>query len=302
MKGRKASLDLTGRTFNELFVLGEGPRINNHPTWLCRCSCGNECTALTNELLSGHKKACGHLRGGNNSINLIGNTYGDLVVLSRVGARKKKVYWRCKCSCGKECDIVTSDLTMGLRKDCGHSRDAYLHQIRTKDISGETFGFLKVIEMLPSIRTGKKWRAMCRVECIRCGNVFDVQKDYLVSGDTQSCGCLKSVGEKDIAKYLNEHSIKYKSQYSFKDLRTPKGGACWFDFGILNENGSLRFLIEYQGKQHFHEMPGPWNFGQYAREVTDPIKREYCRSNNIKLYEIKYDEDIKTELDKIFAR
>ena len=155
--------------------------------------------------------------------------------------------------------------------------------------------------MLPSIKVGKKWRAMCLAECLLCGNVIKVQKDYLISGDTKSCGCLKSKGEQEILKYLNKHNIPHERQYHFDDLITYKYAFCWFDFAILNNDNSLKFLIEFQGKQHYKEWDGPEEFGKYEREVTDPLKRQYCENHRIPLYEIRYDADIKEELDRIFA-
>lgn len=301
MKGRRSDIDLTGKKINELFVRGEGPRIKNKPTWECECSCGKICYKLTNEIISGNVKSCGHLRGRNSSLDLTGRQFNDLTALYYAFTKGKKRYWHCKCSCGEECDVVTSELTCGIRKDCGHTHNAYLHEKRTKSIVGEIHGYLKVLEMLPSKKVGKKWRAMCKAECLLCGNIIDVQKDYLISGDTNSCGCLKSVGEQEILSYLLLHNIPHKQQFHFDDLLTEKNGFCWFDFGILNEDNSVKFLIEYQGRQHYEEQPGSWNFGKYAREVTDPLKRKYCKQHNIPLYEIKYDSDIKKELDKIFA-
>ena len=311
MQGRRADIDLTGKQFYELFVKGEGPRINNKPTWNCLCSCGKECNCLTNDLISGKKKSCGHLRGKSRTLDLTGRTFFDLIVqykLPNKGNGKSlngnivgKTFWRCLCSCGSECDVQTSDLTSGIRKDCGHSRQKFLHQIRTIDISGETHGYLKVLEMLPSAKNVKRWRAMCRCECLLCGNIIDIQRDYVINGHTQSCGCLKSKGEQEILQYLLENNIPHKTQYHFEDLKTERNGICWFDFGILNRENILKFLIEFQGKQHYEEQPGPWNFGKYEREVTDPLKRQYCKEHNIPLYEIRYDSNLKEELDKIFA-
>lgn len=307
MQGRRKDIELIGKQFYELTVISEGPRIKNKPTWNCQCSCGKQCNVTTYYLLSGRKKSCGHLRGQSRTLDLTGQVFNDLTILYRISNRMPasgkygKTFWRCVCSCGKECNVQTSDLTMGLRKDCGHSHREYLHKQRTRDLVGNQYGLLTVIEMLPSIRTSNnKWRAMCKCKC-ECGNIVDVQCDYLKSGDTQSCGCLHSKGEYGILKYLNEHNIPYKKQYKFKDLKTPKDATCWFDFGILDENNNLKFLIEFQGEQHYHKMPGPWNFGAYAREVTDPLKRNYCVEHNIKLYEIKYTDDVELELDKIFA-
>ena len=311
MRGRKSDINFIGKQFNELFVENEGPRINNKPTWKCVCSYGKECYCLTNELLSGKRKSCGHLRGKTKVLDLTGKTFYELTVLNKIankGSGKSangnivgKTFWRCLCSCGKECDIQTSELTSGIRKDCGHSHQAFLKQPRTKNIVGFKSGMLTVIEMLPSIKTaGNKQRAMCRCKC-GCGVIVDVQADYIKSGDTQSCGCMMSRGEAEIKHYLIKNKIKYKTQYHFDDLKTPKNGFCWFDFGIFDNENNLKLLIEFQGKQHYEEMPGPWNFGKYAREVTDPLKREYCKTHNIPLYEIRYDSNIKDELDKIFA-
>ena len=40
-------------------------------------------------------------------------------------------------------------------------------------------------------------------------------------------------------------------------------------------------------------------FGKQQREITDLQKREYCNKKNIKLYEIKYDEDIYNKIEYI---
>lgn len=312
MQGRKKDIDLSGQTFYELFVVGaSAQRKGRRPAWDCRCSCGKECLYTTNELTSGRAKSCGHLRGKVRALDLTGMTFQDLTVLYKTfnkGTGKSsngnivgKTFWHCICTCGKECDVQTSDLTSGKRKDCGHSHDAYMHQIRTKDITGEIHGYLKVLKMLPSIKIGNKWRAMCCAECLLCGNIIKIQRDYLISGDTNSCGCLISKGEQKVLEYLIQHNIPYKTQYYFKDLKTPKNGLCKFDFGVLNNDNSLKFLIEFQGRQHYEAQSGPWNFGEYERTVTDPLKRTYCKEHNIILYEIKYDANIQNELDKIFA-
>lgn len=51
--------DITGQIFGELTVLRrEGS--NNGATWVCMCSCGEECVELGYRLISGHTKTCGH--------------------------------------------------------------------------------------------------------------------------------------------------------------------------------------------------------------------------------------------------
>ena len=56
-------------------------------------------------------------------------------------------------------------------------------------------------------------------------------------------------------------------------------------------------MIEYQGIQHYKIYSG--DFGDYEREVTDNLKKEYCKEKNISFYEIKYDEDILQKLQEI---
>ena len=58
-----------------------------------------------------------------------------------------------------------------------------------------------------------------------------------MSGQASSCGCKhKSVGEERISEILNELNIKYKRQYSFKDLVGDTGKLLYFDFYIPEYN------------------------------------------------------------------
>ena len=130
-----------------------------------------------------------------------------------------------------------------------------------------------------------------------CGNFCEVNSSSLQGGSTRSCGCLSSLGEQQITQYLQENNINYKKEYTFNDLTSSVGGKPRFDFGILDkEDNNLLFLIEYQGIQHYEDKG---IFGKYQRDETDSLKKEYCKQHNIPLYEIKYDDDIEEELNKI---
>ena len=55
-------LDLTGKTFGELYVIEKSNvKKSNRVSWKCKCSCGNETIVITNHLTSGHTKSCGCL-------------------------------------------------------------------------------------------------------------------------------------------------------------------------------------------------------------------------------------------------
>lgn len=71
-------------------------------------------------------------RGGLNKIDLSGKSIGNLLVLHDTGRRKsRRPIWHCKCSCGKEVEILSKYLLNGDTVSCGcitqgnaHNRDA----------------------------------------------------------------------------------------------------------------------------------------------------------------------------------
>ena len=68
----------------------------------------------------------------------------------------------------------------------------------------------------------------------------------MISGDTSSCGCLKSKGENNIEIILKENNIQYAKEYWFKDLIGEGGAHLRYDFAILFNN-NVCGLIEYNG-------------------------------------------------------
>lgn len=177
-----------------------------------------------------------------------------------------------------------------------------MHQKRTIDISGQKFGKLTVENMLPSRKERNKWRARCRCVC-ECGNRIDVDVDSIKRKDSRrvtSCGCERSKGEVDCELFLRKNKLKYRREASFTDLKSDKNYYVRFDFAVLNANNELLFLIEYQGTQHvYNEF-----FGKRTREVTDPLKRTYCKENNIPLVEVWYYDNVEqklTEAIKLYA-
>lgn len=57
------------------------------------------------------------------------------------------------------------------------------------DLTGKTFGRLKVLGVSRQVQSGKRkryyWNCICK-----CGNSIEVRTDCLTSGNTSSCGCL----------------------------------------------------------------------------------------------------------------
>jgi len=166
-----------------------------------------------------------------------------------------------------------------------------------RDLSGQVFGYLTVIEKGPVILVGSrnKRRLTWKCKCV-CGSIIFVATGDLTSGNTKSCGCALSSAEAMIANILSENRIAFYREYSFEDLLTERGNPLRFDFAIVDADQNLICLIEYQGQQHYKDYG--W-FGQLQREETDEKKKTYCDQNNIKLFEIPYDKDIKQEMQNI---
>lgn len=51
--------------------------------------------------------------------NLVGKKFGRLEVLKRVENKGKETMWLCKCDCGKESIVFSSNLLKGHTKSCG---------------------------------------------------------------------------------------------------------------------------------------------------------------------------------------
>ena len=109
-----------------------------------------------------------------------------------------------------------------------------------------------------------------------------------------------SKGEVKIHEILETAGLNFEEEYSFPDLVSSTGRELRFDFAVLNDDGSLMFLIEYQGIQHYQPKS---KFGGFAglrkQSYNDMLKREYCKKHNIILVAIPYTDELKMDYDYI---
>ena len=70
-RGRNQGIDLTGRKFGRLTVVGTNPRSGGHGYWECRCDCGNAVFTDGHKLATGQKKSCGCLVSGPRAERLV---------------------------------------------------------------------------------------------------------------------------------------------------------------------------------------------------------------------------------------
>lgn len=290
-------IDLTGQRFGRLIAI-EPVVVNGHRKWLCRCDCGNIKSVATGSLRSGGTKSCGCLN--REFLDLTGEKFGRLTVesINKEKTQNGYIHWNCVCDCGNKVVASTSNL---MNKDvskrvqsCGCLKRESASLRFSSKLEGVKFGKLTVIYRAGTQIQGngdKKSYWHCRCEC---GTEIDVIGKNLLNGNTQSCGCLVSRGELLVREYLNRNNVKYSTQKAYEDLRSSNGGKLRFDFAILDGEDDILGLIEYQGVQHYKDT----GIGKLEREETDELKRTYCKSHNIPLLEIPYNQDLKNLIDE----
>ena len=232
--------------------------------------------------------------------DLTGKKYGRLTCEFPCGkATDGSILWACKCNCsvGNYILATSSNLNRGHNKSCGSPED-FLYfqkenqQEKREGIVGKDFNYLHIDSF--SHKLGKKLYYNCT--CLLCGNKKVIRKDAILDGRARACGCLHSKGEQEISLILNEKEIEYIKEYTFPDLKDKK--RLRFDFAIF-KNKKLLCLIEYDGKQHFENTNGYFQDSLEEIQKRDEMKNNYCREKNIKLYRIKYNENLKQTMEGI---
>ena len=155
-------------------------------------------------------------------------------IIGRAPNKGTHTLWNCLC---KHCGNYCVKYFRNLQRDtsCGCMKSKIIGDKLTKDITGQTFGYLTA---LYKIGSNVSQNAIWHCKCI-CGNECDVDANNLHSSHTVSCGCIKrekSVGAVNITKILKENNINFKPEVRFNNLLGKNKHPYWYDFGIYNEN------------------------------------------------------------------
>ena len=119
-------------------------------------------------------------------IDITGQKFNRLTVLERsLPNQNHLAMWKCKCDCGTEVIVAGTLLRNGHTKSCGCLQKEKATQCNLKDITGQRFGRLIVIEK-DHIKKGNYWKCKCD-----CGNIVSVRGVDLKREAVRSCGCLQ---------------------------------------------------------------------------------------------------------------
>lgn len=129
------------------------------------------------------------------SEDLSGRKFNQLTVLHRVDnyvspSGTTATQYACLCDCGKESVVRAVNLKSGKTVSCGCSRKKYKGKL--EDLTGRTFHRWTVMHRAESITepSGRKatmWHCRCD-----CGTEKAIRARTLKSGESKSCGCLKT--------------------------------------------------------------------------------------------------------------
>lgn len=274
------ALNLLNEKFGRLTVIEKAENYKNRTAWICQCECGKIITVTTKNLRNGSVRSCGCLKRK----SLIGQKFGQLTVIKATDERRHgSVVWECICDCGNITYATTEGLRVGDNISCGCKNKAKekFSQSYKVDLTNKQYGLLTVLGAT-DMRTNNGnqiWKCQCQ-----CGNITYVSTNHLQTGNTKSCGCLqgKSYGEKRIKQILADNNINFKSEYIFPELPNRR-----YDFAVLNEDNTVNYLIEFDGEQHYFEIPH-FKLTLKQQQDIDLEKTNYAKSLNIPLIRIPY--------------
>lgn len=139
----------------------------------------------------------------------------------------------------------------------------------------------------------ENYKSRIEIICPKHGSFFQNARTHFRGHGCPSCNLSK--GEIYIESYLLKNNIKFDKQKKFENCffkyKLP------FDFYLPEYN----ICIEYDGYQHFNPVNffgGMKKFNE--QKLRDTIKNNFCLENDIKLFRIKFSDDIDKKINDIF--
>ena len=205
-------IDITGKRFTRLKVLGPCKRAKSGTLWRCQCDCGKERWVNAQALKKGRTKSCGCLHkevmAQRGLKSMAGKRFGKLLVLKNHRKIKTFVEWECACDCGGRCWKRGQSLREGAARSCGCAPRKPSRALI--DLTGKRFGRWQVIGPREKRNGVSVW--LCRCDC---GNEERPSGQSLRDGTSKSCGCFAK--EQISKRHLKDLSGKKVGRLSISD-------------------------------------------------------------------------------------
>jgi hypothetical protein len=164
--------------------------------------------------------------------DIMGQTFGSWTVLSRAPMRIQgnchRIYWLCRCKCGREQEIFLQKLRHGETKSCRFCA-------KTIDLIGQRFGAWLVVGRVPN--TSHYWECVCE-----CGTKRNIRSISLRNGVTHSCGCKRGFYQTS-PEFLAERR-KYRLKLCFNM------SVAEYEQRLKEQNGCCAICYRPPGKKH----------------------------------------------------
>lgn len=118
--------------------------------------------------------------------SLVGLKSGRLLVVDFYGRKNGKSYYRCLCDCGNEAVVYGNSIFIGKTKSCGCYHADKNKEVHSIDITGKRWGRLVALKFFKRKNKRTFWTMQCD-----CGNIKNIAYENLLSGNVNSCGCIK---------------------------------------------------------------------------------------------------------------
>ena len=211
------TLELTGKTFGELTVLGKAETAGPHGVkWVCQCSCGNRYEAAGTLLVRGRRTHCSGPAHKKNyaSADISGQKFRRLTALYPTEKRSAKgsVVWHCICECGREIDVTYNNLLYTGMQSCGCKKKEHDQALNTMQthVAGTSIELLQSSKTPKNSTTGRRGVYLIKGKYVAKIN-FQKKAYYLGTFDQiEEAAAVRKEAEELLFEGTTEHYRKWE--------------------------------------------------------------------------------------------
>lgn len=185
--------------------------------------------------------------------DLTGERFGRLIVLNRGEKIGKNSSFICLCDCGNIKNVRTYSLTSGKTKSCGCLQKEEVSSRMKKNILGQKFGKLTVVEEVGKSESGRYlYNCVCE-----CGGNRIVNSKYLLNNDIKNCGCSNSSVKHKLTR--RDSGLKTKEYTAWSDMKQRcynKKSLSYKNYGLRGIKVCDRWMDEKDGFLNFYNDVG----------------------------------------------
>lgn len=197
---------------------------------------------------------------------MIGDTYGLLTVISEAETKDNIRFFNFRCKCGEPVTVTMGKLRNGHTQSCGCHHRKISSETNLRDIKGETFGKLTVLERSEEKTKKPKW--ICKCEC---GTIKSIFSQSLLQGITVSCGCYGGSTENAREALLSNYTVDGVIVPNLTKVMPNNKSGHKGVFIEYNKNGvpSYKASIGFKGKRHYLGRFSDMESAVQARETAE---------------------------------